>query len=60
MRPPVGLLRHSKKPSAGTMARREWKAARNDDRLATVSARALNSRLPTDGSLAHDGISPHR
>ncbi len=34
------------------------KAARNDGLDATVSARALNVRLPMDGSLAHDGTSP--
>ena len=34
-------------------------AERNDGFDATVSARALNIRLPTAGSLAHDGTRPH-
>ena len=35
-------------------------AERNDGFDATVSARALNIRLPTAGSLAHDGTRPQR
>ncbi len=35
-------------------------AARNEGFDATVSARALNIRLPTAGSLAHEGTRPHR
>ena len=51
---------HSKKPSTGTKRRwRRWYASRNIDRVATVSARALNVRC-TVPSVDHHGTSPHR
>ena len=40
--------------------RRSRKASRNDARVATVSPRALKSRLPALASLDHQGMSPQR
>ena len=54
-----GVCFHSKKPSARIRHRRRRKAVRNDGFSASVSPRALIIRLPIDGSLAQDGISPH-
>jgi hypothetical protein len=45
----------------GTIASRlAPKASANARLAARPSARALNRRLPTEGSRAHDGTSPHR
>ena len=49
---------HSKKPSAGTRARRCRRASRKEGLSAAVSTRALMSGAPTD--LAQEGISPQR
>src|SRR5882757_5078418 len=51
---------HSNQPSAGTRQRRAAAAFLNAPDVTSVSARALSSRDPIEGSFAQDGISPQR
>jgi hypothetical protein len=56
----VPVACHPKNASAGMRQRRRLNALRKDGLVATVSLRALMSRLPIFGSSAQDGTRPQR